>query len=283
MATATIIALSQSISGKELQQAETRTKELGFAPVYDPAICDHFFIYAGSPSKRAQALHNAFMDPRSTVIFSVRGGYGVNHLLPHLDMGLIKRHCKPIVGYSDLTILLNYLYQKTGKIMYHGPNLLKKFPPSDKSTSCLLDALARKKLIFKFTPEDILISGKARGVIVGGNLALLIRSLGTPYEIDTTHKILFIEAADKDSWWIFDSLTQLQQAGKFSTCKGVILGSFNNCPDHEAYLVKFFREFEIPIIYRQKFGHSIPNYTIPIGGLCEMDTENLLWRVSQQD
>ena len=281
MATASIIAISQRISENELQQALDRTKALGYEVVYDPEICDDFFIYAGSIYQRTQELHKAFLDTRSTIIFSVRGGHGVNHLLSELDMKMIKKHCKSIVGYSDLTILLNYLYQHTGQIMYHGPNLLKTFPAGDRSTQCLSDALAGKKLMFNINSEDILISGTAKGVIVGGNLALLIRSLGTPYENGTANKILFIEAADKDPWWIYDSLMQLQQAGKFKTCKGVILGHFTNCSDHEAYMIEFFRAFEIPIIYRQKFGHGVPNYTIPIGGMCTIDSERLVWSIRQ--
>lgn len=276
-----LIAPSQYITAKDLEFALQRMTTLGYEPQFLPTITNEYFIYAGTVKKRVDEIHQAFKSKEAKIIFAVRGGHGLNQLLPYLDKNLIKENCKPIVGYSDITILLNYVYQLTGKIMYHGPNLWKPFPENDTSTEYLLDAIAGKDLRYQFSKNDVLVAGVAEGIIVGGNLALLIRSMGTPFEIQTDNKIIFLEATDKDPWWLYDSLEQLKQGKKFTTAKAIILGSFNNCPEHEAYLFDFFKDFKIPIIMRQNFGHKLPNHTIPIGGLCNLNTDQEYWTIRQ--
>jgi len=278
---AALIAISQAIDKKQLDQAILNTKNLGYKPVYSKKVLSKFLFYAGSQKERVQQINDAFKNPEIKVIFAIRGGHGAVHVLENLNWDLIKKNPKSIVGYSDLTILLNYVYQITGKIQYHGPNLHLKFPKEDKSFFCLSNTLKQIPSNFSIKKSEILVEGKAKGIIVGGNLALLIRSLGTKYEIDTNNKILFIEAMDKFPAWIYDSLLQLKLAGKFNNCKGVILGDFLDCLDYEIYVDEFFKDFKIPIIKNQKFGHKLPNYTIPIGGNCLIDTQTKKWSIIQ--
>ena len=179
-----------------------------------------------------------------------------------------------------MTILLNYLYQRIGKIVYHGPTFQKDFK-KDKTIDVMISLINKKLLNFFLKKEDILVEGKSKAPIVGGNIALLIRSLKTKYEIKTRNRVLFLEAWQKDPAWIFDSLWQLKQAKKFDKCRGVILGNFKECGDSLPYLIAFFKNFKIPVILNQKFGHDFPNYTIPIGGICEINTQKQLLKIKQ--
>lgn len=272
MPKAAIVVSSFRISKKSLKKAIARVKNLGYEPVYDKNVCERLLDYGGSISKRVNELHSAFSNPEIEVVFEARGGFGCNHLLDHIDYDLIKEASKPLVGYSDITILHNAFYQKTGNIMLHGPNLLKEFPIDDYSTYYLLKAIRKEKLVYGFSEDDIHVPGKAKGTLVGGNVHLLVRTLGTKYEIDTADKIVFMEALNKKGAWLYDSLWQMKQAGKFDSVKGIILGDFKGCSKYKEYLAEFFRGFSVPVIFNQKFGHSLPNYTMPVGGMCELDT-----------
>ena len=174
MQKAAIVASSFRISRRRLKKAIQRVRDLGYEPVYDKFICERLLDYGGSINKRVRELEEAFSNPEVEIIFEARGGFGCNHLLDFINYSIIKQNPKPLVGYSDITILHNIFYQKTGHVMYHGPNLLKDFPEGDLSTEYLLKAINKETLSYKFSEEDVYIPGDSEGIIVGGNLHLLV-------------------------------------------------------------------------------------------------------------
>lgn len=148
----------------------------------------------------------------------------------------------------------------------------------------MIKAINKEDYEIAFEDKNVLIQGKAEGRIIGGNLELLGRSLGTPFEIDTEDTILFLEDYKMKAWRIFDILWQLKTSGKFDKIRGVILGSFLKCrEDIDSYLIEFFKDFNIPIIMHQEIGHSEPNITIPIGEKCIIDTTSLKWSILFKD
>lgn len=274
-----LIAISRAINENDLDNAKKILKELGFSVNYNSNIISKYLGYAGKPSERIKQINDAYSN--NNVIFSVMGGRGAIHTLEGLDFEIIKNSNSILIGYSDLTILLNFLSQKYGKRCLHGPNLGKSIEVFDKKTiSCLFDAIDKKDYQVAFKEKDIFKKGFSKAPIVGGNLALILRSLGTPYEIETDGKIIFIEAVDKNEQWIFDSLWQLKLAGKFDNIRGIILGYFTNCgEDIDEYLKEFFKDFKCPIVMNQPIGHEEPNLTIPIGEHCIIDTKNKFWKI----
>lgn len=277
-----IIGLSFGTGEEYVELIKEKTQKLNFDFKLVGNMTKKYLDYTDYPINKANYLHECFTDSSIDYIISLRGGWGIIQCIHHIDLSLIDRNFKPLLGYSDTTILLNYIFQKTGKITYHGPNILQDLSNDEKSSIQSMQlALNGDDLRYKFEKKDVFKKGVSCGVIVGGNVALLVRSLGTLYEIDTKDKIIFIEAVNKKGYLLYDMLYQLKLAGKFDTCKGVILGTFRNCVGHKKYLKEFFKDFNIPVIFNQKFGHGRVNYTIPIGGLCTLDTEKLIWHIKQ--
>ena len=276
-----LVTASKAITKKRLNIAEKLVKDLGFEFKYSDSILEKYYFYAGSPESRAEEINSAYRDKDSDYILTVAGGMGMISVLDKIDLDMIKKSDKVFVGYSDVTLLLNYINQKTGKRCFHGPNFGKPLEMFDKKTiNCFFDALNKKNYRIVFGEKDIFKKGFSEASIVGGNLRLLSRSLGTPFEIDTKNKIVFLEADSKTESWVFDMLWQLKQAGKFDNVEGIILGHFTKCgKDIELYLKDFFKDFNCPVIMNQPVGHAEPNLTIPIGEKCIIDTEKGFWGI----
>lgn len=275
-----LIAPSGYVETKNLNIIKKNLKTLGFNNIiYSKNIIERDHDYAGSIDRRTIEIINAYCS-EANIIFSVIGGMGAVHLLPYLDYKLIKNANKKILGSSDMTILLNAIYQKTGTECYHGPNLGKDIKLHVKTIDCLKRIIDCKGYRVRIKKEDILVNGMTEARIVGGNIELLGRSLGTDYEIDTVNKILFLEEFDMKSWRVNDILFQLKLAGKFDHVKGIILGHFLLCgEDINHYLDRFFKKFKVPVIINQPIGHDEPNLTIPIGKKCMIDCNKGFWEI----
>jgi muramoyltetrapeptide carboxypeptidase len=274
-----LIAISRAIKQRDFENAKKILNQWNFNVNSNSNIISDYLGYSGNPKERAHQLNEAFKSGGN--IFSVMGGMGAVHILKYLDLDLISESDSILIGYSDLTILLNFLNESLGKRCLHGPNLGKDIKEFDKKTIiCLFDAINKKNYQVRIKEKDIVVSGKSKAKICGGNLALIQRSLATPYEIDTDNKIIFMEAVDKDPQWVFDTFWQLKLAGKFDNVKGVILGHFTRCGENiDKYLKEFFKDFKCPIIMNQPIGHEEPNLTISIGEKCIINTDKLFWGI----
>lgn len=235
--------------------------------------------YAGNYKRRADEINEAYASSVD-VIFALFGGMGAVHTLQYLNYKLINKSNKVLIGFSDVTILLNSIYQKTGARCFHGMNIGTKDRLDKKTILSFLDALNKKDYSIRIKKEHIFKDGYSKGKIVGGNLELLGRSLGTEFEINTDDKIIFLEDYDMKSWRVFDILWQLKLSGKFNNVKGIILGYFTKCGKNIGkYLREFFKDFNCPIILNQPIGHQQPNITVPIGEKCIIDTKNKFWKI----
>lgn len=275
-----LIAPSGYIEQTNLDLAKKRLKELGFEEIiYRIDILSKYLSYAGDYVRRSREIDEAF-ESSADIVFVVLGGQGAIQVLPYINYDLIKNTNKLIVGLSDATILLNTIHRKTGTRCLHGPNIGKNHDLNKKTLDILIKAINRENYEIFFQDENILVKGITEGKIVGGNVELLGRSLGTPFEIETDNKIIFLEDYEMKSWRVFDILWQLKASGKFNNIRGVIIGQFVNCgKDIDDYLKEFFKDFDVPIIINQEIGHAEPNITIPIGEKCIIDTENKKWEI----
>lgn len=283
MKEAFLIAPSRKCNEIILDRSIEALWELGFKARYrEDIVSDFLGHYAGTPDRRAAELNEAFLDKETSVVFCVRGGMGAVHTLDKIDYKKISKVEKVIVGYSDITILLNTLHLKTNLRCFHGLNASRPFEDFHPlTTSTFLDAYNRKDYFFSYFEEDVLVEGVSEAKVVGGNLSLLGRTLGTPYEFDAKGKILFLEQNMYTGRMVYDILWQLKLAGKFNDVKGIILGYFTNGDDSlPDYLVEFFREFNCPVIMNQPIGHDEPNVTIPLGEICFIDTSDKKWGIN---
>lgn len=241
-----------------------------------PHIYDRNGYLAGTDKCRAMDLNNMFADKSIDGIVCLRGGYGSIRMMKYIDKNIIKKNPKFFCGFSDITLLLNY-FSKLGLITFHGPMIKSDFTDKKTLNSFLnISSCCSKNYIYKLNDMDHIsyINKKSfEGTICGGNLAMICSSLGTPFEIETKNSIILIEEINEVPYAIDRMLTQLIYAGKFKSCRGILLGHFTNCSlDNysksftvEQVIADRLKPLGIPIILNLPIGHSYPNLTLPIG------------------
>ena len=270
-----------SKSAEELMQA---VRDMGLEPVlYPSATAKHGFL-SGVDAIRAADINAAFADESIKGIVCTRGGYGFHRILPLLDWKTIKKNPKIFGGYSDVTAMLNALNQICGMESYHMPMVGAWSDGLDEYSAPFVKAMLFGEPVEYVNPEGspitTLVPGKAKGRLCGGNLSLLAASLGTPYEIDTKGKILFIEEIGERPYKVDGMLTHLRNAGKFNDAAGIILGGFTDCADKEGViggltLEDIYQELIAPAgkptISGVVCGHCTPSMSLPMGRLFKMD------------
>lgn len=251
-------------------------RDMGFTVVFGEHVYSHNGIVAAPAQQRAEDVMNMFRDSSVKMILSTRGGTGVQTILPYLDFGVISKNPKIISGYSDTSVLLNSLYLNSNLITFHSLMLIDfrsetpayNYDQFFKATS----TLASSRIIENppGIPLNSLVPGNVTGPIIGGNMSSLVNTLGTPYEIDTKGKILFLEETHTPATMIFRYLTQLLMAGKFQDCLGIIMGECTNCPvSYNTSYVDLINNLLVPLkkplIINLATGHGYYKAAIPIG------------------
>lgn len=277
-----MISPSGPVEKEQIDLCKFRMEELGYKVKLGRYIYNSIHGYsAGTGEEKAYDINSMFSDNEVKAIWCIRGGDTSSHTMDKIDFDLIKNNPKIFIGYSDITNLHVAFNQKCELITFHGPmvksNVLNDY---DEFTRESLEAALNMvdELILK-NPEGedfkTLIGGKAEGTIVGGNLSLLTSMIGTPYEVDTRNKILFIEDIEEEVRRIDRMMYQLKYSGKLNDSVGIIIGDFMDCPnkaDENYTVIDLLREvlsdYNKPVIYNVKSGHCYPMSTIPLGANC---------------
>lgn len=264
-------------------------KSLGFKIKKGKHLYDNYGYLAGNDKDRAEDLNTMFADKEVQAIICLRGGYGSVRMAPYLNLKLIKRNPKPFFGYSDVTLLLNYISNKCKFTTFHGPMIASDF--NDITTrEYFLNIISHdnNKVIYNLNDichDKYLIWNKKdfSGTIVGGNLSIISSTIGTPYEIRFNNNILLVEDVNESPYSVDRMLSQLISCGKLQKLSGIIIGYFTNCvsKDNKLNFEDIIREklipLNIPIIQGVKIGHDYPNITLPIGCKFKFSSnENLL-------
>lgn len=233
---------------------------------------------AGQDQERLDDLHSMFADCDVKAIICARGGYGTSRIASQINYELIANNPKIFWGYSDITFLHTAFRQRSKLVTFHGPMLSSDIGKDE------WDKLSAHYFEQMFLTEDIVydesiapigtpIKGYVEGELVGGNLCLLNTTLGTPFEIETKDKIIFIEDIHEEPRSIDRYLNQLLMAGKFDNIGGLVIGDFNECGPGERvqtfsldevldYYIKLINK---PTLKGLKIGHCSPNVSIPLG------------------
>jgi muramoyltetrapeptide carboxypeptidase len=285
-----------------------RLKKMGFKVVLGDCVrkTSRQGYLAAPDEERAKELNGMFADEEIDGIICARGGYGCLRLLPQLDYDLIRKHPKIFMGMSDIVSVLLAIHKKTGLVTFHGPWALA--PVMTKYTQDeLFRALTSIEPLGKVpSPTEgpfvqTIREGKAEGELNGGNLDLVIATIGTEYEIDLKGKLFFFEAASHRVWEIDRFLTHLSLAGKLETAAGFIAGPMKAVEPHERatqelalgsieapdfsfsgsveeVLQERLSRFAVPSIYGISCGHTENQTVLPIGVRATLDgTERSLW------
>jgi muramoyltetrapeptide carboxypeptidase len=224
-------------------------------------------------------LEGMFLNKEIKGIFCFRGGYGSLRLLDRLDYHLIRENPKVLVGYSDITALLAAIHEKTGLITFHGP-MVKGFSTLSENVRQNLFRIISSPQPALFAPMEgyPLCPGKATGSIMGGNLSLICRLVGTPFMPDLAGCILFIEDRGEALYRIDRMLTHLALSGSLQKIRGLIAGQFMDCgdPSHIDDLIgERFSQLNIPVAAGFPLGHGLENTTLPLGVPAQLDTETM--------
>ncbi len=237
---------------------------------------------AGSDQERAETFNRLWADPEVKAVMAIRGGYGCLRMIDLVNMRQIRKNPKPLIGFSDITVLLNAIHKKTGLITYHGPVVTTLSSIDRNSLAVFFDMLGGKtRDIIKPSGIKILQEGTAKGVLQGGNLATLAHMTGTPYEPPWKDIILFMEDISESPYRLDRILTHLTRARRLQKVKGLILGTFTdeNRKENSAMqkavrnrTLELLGDAGIPIWANFPVGHSRRNLTLPIGAMAVMDS-----------
>lgn len=236
---------------------------------------------AGSDEERLDDLHFMFKNKDIKAIICVRGGYGASRLLDKINYRLIKNNPKIFAGYSEITSLQLAFLQRTGLLTFAGPMLIPDFTNEINSFAeeFFWRIISSNKKIgrLKYPDEDRLpgiTKGGTSGKIIGGNLAVLSALIGTQYLPQMKEKILFLEDIGELPYKIDRYLNQLRLNKVFKEIKGLILGRFVDCYEHDPnkktltlgeVVYNYLNHLDIPIIYTFPHGHIKEKITIPMG------------------
>ncbi len=279
-----LITPGSPVSEEKLSKAVNNLETLGFRVHHTKNILAKKGYLAGTDEQRLADLHFMFENPKIDGIWCIRGGYGCTRLLPEIDYDLIRNNPKALIGYSDVTALLQAVFLKTGLIGFHGPVAASELTEYTIKHFQAVLMEPEIPLHIRIAPENdekdnpafqtkIITPGKASGRIAGGNLALLAALAGTKYQLDAKDKIVLLEDIGEQPYRIDRMLTQLLQSCRLAEAAGIALGVFDDC---EAKLgtdsLSLMETFEdrlgnlgIPVVYGLSFGHINHQFTFPIG------------------
>lgn len=268
-----LISTARKVTKAELLPSVEVLSSWGLEVVYGKYLFESDNQFAGSDAFRLSDLQTAVDDPEIKAIFCARGGYGTPRIIDLLDWSEFKKHPKWIIGFSDVTVLLN-ASQNEGICSVHAPMLLF-FDKPDYQTS--IEALKRTL----FGTADILQAeanalnkqGKATGTLVGGNLSLVVNSIGTPTAFDPEGKILFLEDVDEYLYHLDRMVLHLKRAGILEKLAGLVIGHFSDMKDNaipfgeSAYqiIARNVAEYAFPVAFGCPIGHQAPNMPVVVG------------------
>jgi muramoyltetrapeptide carboxypeptidase len=278
-----------------LALAVRTVKYFGLRPKLGRNVARRTGYLGGSDQERVDDLHEMFRDPDVEGVFAIRGGYGSERLLDRIDYALLRANPKVFLGYSDITAMHLAIQKLAGLVTFHGPVLTSAFTEYTQKVfrRALFDT--RPLGVLTNPPEQnalrpahtlrVVRPGRGRGRLVGGNLTLVTSTLGTPYEIDTRGRILFIEDVGEQPYSLDRMLTQLRLAGKLSAVAGIVFGECSECGPSE-FRPAFESTFSVgevvdqilgglavPVLAGLTIGHTDDQLTLPLGAMAALDTE----------
>jgi muramoyltetrapeptide carboxypeptidase len=281
-----LIGTSGGVLPQILKKAIKNIEALGFNVEVGKSCYLKHGYFSGKDQVRADDVNLMFKRDDIKAIFVIRGGYGCHRLMELIDFELIKKKPKFFCGYSDVTALHIELNQRCNLITYHTPMPGREEELNEYSAYYYKKAIFEDEFNCKLKNPigrkmKTLVSGKAYGPIIGGNLTLVTSTLGTNYEINTKNKILLLEEVGEEPYKIDGKLNQLKNAGKLKNCLGIILGDFTRCSPHNLensltinnILEEIVMPLKIPTITNVAIGHCDSTMSIPLGANVNMDSD----------
>lgn len=286
---------SNTWEDQEIHFAMDILRSFGFNVKPGKYLFERHGYLAGIDKQRAADLNAMFADNNVDGIICLRGGYGSPRILPDIDYALIADNPKVFLGYSDVTALLNAIYARSGLMTFHGPIAKQNFSDYtlENFKKVLFNPEANIELATPpfFEPAEghaekdnrltVISPGKATGRLIGGNLSLMVKLIGSPYEPDYKGKILFLEDVEEAPYRIDGMLTHLRLAQHLNDLAGIVFGKCTQCEATNAnslsvehVLQDRLSDLGIPVLSGVMIGHIDDMATIPLGALATLDATN---------
>lgn len=281
-----VVALSGPVDPSKLEAGREILRGWGHPLIEASNLNSEERYLAGDDEERLAGLTEVIEDGARFVI-AARGGYGAGRLLDRIDWGLLSKRKVCLIGYSDMTAILNPLASH-GSTQFHGPMVaagLATRSNEKRLYSALRGELVGKPL-FQIPEGSVVRDGIAEGHVVGGNLAVLTSLIGTPWEPEFDGSILFLEEVGEALYRLDRMLTHLRSSGRLRNVKALIGGSLRGCrpaserPETWRRLLLEAVSERVPVVVDLPFGHGAANLAFPLGVTVEVDTETsrIVWK-----
>ncbi|TDO19299.1 S66 peptidase family protein [Pedobacter duraquae] len=258
---------------KRIDDAVALLQEWGLEVIIGESVYASENQFAGSDALRALDLQRFLDDPEIKAIIAGRGGYGTIRIIDELDFTVFNAFPKWIIGFSDITVLLSHLLGENNTMSIHGQMPYTFSDASNESLLSLHNALFGKPNIYKIPPSPLNIPGNTEGVLIGGNLTLLVMLSGSVSEMDYTDKILFLEDVGEQESSIDRMMRMLKRSGKLARLKGLIVGALNEIETEtipfgetpQEIIHNLVKEYGFPICFDFPIGHIDDNRAVILG------------------
>jgi muramoyltetrapeptide carboxypeptidase len=263
----------------ELQRAASNARALGWEPVIAAHALAREGYFAGDDATRVRDLMDAIGDRTIDGIWCLRGGYGAMRLLPDIDYDIFARAPKALLGYSDITALHAALWTRCGVVSYHGPTARSAL--TDFSRASIARAVTHADSCGVAPDARPLRSGRARGRLAGGNLAVLASLCGTPFFPSLAGAIVVLEDINEPIYRVDRLFRQLLLAGALDACTAIVFGHCTSCSEEsddgarslDDVLAEAAEMLAIPCIAGMPVGHIPDQWTLPLGAIAEVDVD----------
>ena len=274
-----VFAPSSYVEREYIEAARTAAEDMGYRVYIHPQTYERHAQMAGTRAQKIAALHDLYADPNIKAIWAAGGGNRALGLLDGLDYDLIRTNPKPLIGFSDVTALLNGITARTAQANIHAPVFKQLHTRSDAERAQIVNVLRGAPAPMPMLGTKSIQSGNAEGVLVGGNLSLFHLLCGTDDCPDLSGAILCFEDCG-DHVSRFDRMfIHMKRCGVFDAIGGLVIGTFSDLQDGpRAFglgIEEIIGDLNIaahkPIIMHAPFGHGDENFAFPIGGKARLD------------
>lgn len=274
-----LVAPASPLDPGEIADGITHLASFGLLPVLGEHARAQFGYLAGSDAQRAEDFNKMARDASIRAIVALRGGYGSMRVLDALDFDAIRRDPKIVMGYSDITAIVNAVATRSGVIAFHGPVASHGSSYSGAARAYFARTLMSTEPIgtLHVAHPHVITAGRASGRLAGGNLTLAASLAGTPYALPTRDAIFFTEDTHEEPYQIDRLLTQLSLAGSFRGVRGVLVGQCTYCtgdaptPTADEVIDERVRGIGCPAVAGAPIGHIPTQWIIPVGARAELD------------
>ncbi len=276
-----IVAPARKISFSEIEPAIKIIEEWGLEVVLGQNLFKEYYQFSGSVEERVSDFQSMLNDNSIKAIFAARGGYGTLQIIDLLDFSEFKKNPKWIIGYSDVTVLHSHIHANFNIATLHATMPIN-FTKNLESADSLKTFLFGETLTYEASAHLLNKIGKAKGVLVGGNLSLLYALNGSVSDINTERKILFIEDLDEFLYHIDRMVMSMERSGKLKNLAGLIVGGMTEMKDNmipfgktaEEIIFEKIEKYNFPVCFNFPAGHTDKNLAIPFGKVVSLEITN---------